>query len=62
MQLSTLLHDRFTVTRRSTSVFASTLIWAKRPLIVLRDALWGVYALFAVTSRSKWIHTPYAVE
>ena len=55
MQLSALLQDSFTVTCRSTRELAARLICAKRPLILLRVASYGVYALDAVTSRSKWI-------
>ena len=52
-QLSASLHDRFTVARSSTSSLAARLICANRPLSPLRDALYGTYALSAVTSRSK---------
>ena len=58
LQLSAVLHDFFTVTRRSTSWLAAKLIWAKRPFSVLRDELYGEYALRAVTSRSKRMLSP----
>ena len=46
-------HEGKTCTRSWALVSAARLIWAKRPLRPLRDELYGVYADWLVTTRSK---------